>query len=286
MEREVRYLMSGPAHLPYLTTSLLALRSWAKWRGSVAVYAYPESYSILKDLPNDFNVDVRYWDPVYKGKNGQFINKIKVMGRGVGQSLIYLDADTLPIQDIEPLFGLVESPSCTDFIPTQFNDWPSNSRAPKKRVSRLLGREPICQKSVQQCMAEALPSPNGGVFAVKTEGSGPLILDTWYQWTMAVKDVFIADETVLHTLIPYFDLTVAAGWNTSPKFCPENRRGRVNIFHGHGDCWVRPNKSEYGVSLWTKFFAFARDQNYQNINNWWADVGNRYLNTLMETHND
>jgi 16S rRNA A1518/A1519 N6-dimethyltransferase RsmA/KsgA/DIM1 with predicted DNA glycosylase/AP lyase activity len=54
-ERTVVYLMSFPAHAPYLATSLLTLRR--HWAGNVEVYAWKESIDIARALCHDKRIN-------------------------------------------------------------------------------------------------------------------------------------------------------------------------------------------------------------------------------------
>jgi len=280
--KTVRYLMSGPAHIPYLITSLYALRNFAKHDGQIYVYAYPESYVVLKDLPNTFDVELILYKPIPTPKNNQFINKIRMMkSMRPGESALYLDADTMPMQSIDPLFYMAES--CPmNFLPTQFNDWTSNSRAPAGRIRRLLDRDPIPQSMVHKCLDFPHPSPNGGIFAVHQSRESEQVLNAWYDWTMAVIDIFIADETVLHVLIPWFKLNCTVGWNWSPKYIKEGDRKDVKIWHYHGDSNVRSNKSQFGVDTWLPVFRKCCNESAMNLDDIWDSCGNKYLNRLME----
>jgi len=88
-------------------------------------------------------------------------------------------------------------------------------------------------------------------------------------------------------MVPKFDfaekITVMPGiFNSSPKYVPQSETGRVRIWHGHGDCWVRPQKSREGWSMWSTALREARKINVGGINGWFKTVNNKYLNELIE----
>ncbi len=78
-ERRVVYLISGPPHLLYLVTSLVALRKI--WDGEIIVYAWPASIGLVKRMAKDERLGIEAVEriPTYKGKNAQFFDKIKMM---------------------------------------------------------------------------------------------------------------------------------------------------------------------------------------------------------------
>lgn len=282
MQEAVAYLMSGPAHIPYLVASVASLRE--HWDGPVLVHAYPQSYGLVSQMAEDRRLNIRpvLWEPQYNGKNGQFLNKIIMMRRlAVGKAL-YLDADTLPVASPAPLFeACPENGACF----TQFNDWQSNSGIPKKRVSRLVGRDGIPQTAVESAINFPLISPNGGVFAACPQSP---VLRLWEEWTRKVLDLFIADETVLHAIIaatgpdPRVGYAVGGAWNCSPKFQPAKLADEdVKIWHFHGDSNVRKTKSPRGIGLWWPVYERCLALNLGGIVNLQADCGNKYLDKLL-----
>ena len=51
MTRRVVYLMSGPAHMPYLVCSLWTLRQ--HWDGEIVVVAWPNSIELVEEVARD-----------------------------------------------------------------------------------------------------------------------------------------------------------------------------------------------------------------------------------------
>lgn len=287
------FLISGSAHLPYLVVSLRSLRRF--YGGRVVVYVYPESEGLVREIAKDTRLDIQVvlWEPRYRGKNGQFTQKILVMQQlDVGVAL-YLDADTMPMCDPEPL---LELGSRVGFCATQFCDWKSNNGKAANRIRGLLGREGIDRESVEYVLNNPLPSVNGGVFACRPSS---LVLPTWHEWTMACRDMFIADETVLHAMMGVYanpaqpmhpdaecQMIVAEGgaWNCSPKFQPVDLADKdVAIWHFHGDSCVRPTKSQKGYNLWWPVFESCCDMNIGSIRDWLPQIENRFLKECLDT---
>lgn len=271
--RQVNYLMSGAAHLPYLVVSLESLRH--HWDGPTVVHAWPESYDIACEIYQDSRLqvsDVCLRRPAYRGKNSQFLDKIQLMMSLPKDTLqVYLDADTMPVGTLDPLF---KTAAFYGFAATQFNAWVTGgSRGViKNRIERLLNYEVIEKDYVKEVLGNKWPSPNGGIFACNPNSE---VLPIWYEWSFAAKDVFISDETVLHVLQPKFVPTkrmkvIEGGiFNCSPKHRPEDLDPEdVVVWHFHGDSNVRPEKSIAGYEMWLPRYHEVLEANYGGIKRW------------------
>lgn len=280
----VCFVMSGAAHAPYLATALWTLRQ--HYWGPVIVFAWPESHDVVGKLCADTRISatcVKH-EPAYRGKNSQFLDKLRCMQSLDFNAVLYLDADVLVYEDPTALLSQFREYSNLEFIATQFNDWHSNQGQPQNRVRHLIDRHPISQPAVHAALTTAYPSPNGGVFAARP---GSDILKLWETWTAAVLDLFIADETCLHAIVaqfygqPSFKVELGGAWNCSPKYQPLSLpHDEVAILHGHGDCWTRPDKSPRGANHWAAAFRTVLDLNIGGIRGWWRDCGNKHLNAI------
>lgn len=291
MRQSVNFLMSGTPHLPYLVVALSTLRN--HYFGDVVVHAYPESFPTVSCIVEDERIraEAKLYSPTYTGKNSQFINKIIMMQQIEADVGLYIDADTIINGSLDPLFNLAEMHG---FVATQFCDWVSNKGVIRNRVRGMLGRDGIDQVAVQKVLLEPFPSVNGGVFGCLPFSQ---VLEKWYVWTMLVKNLFIADETVLHAIMGLYstcsdqfagsnkleglkEFVVACGgkWNCSPKYQPKSLKDEdVIIWHGHGDSFVRPKKSHKGFDLWWPLCQKCLRDNVGGMRNWIRNVNNRFL---------
>jgi len=283
MRNIVVYLISGPDHLPNLVVSLNSLRRHG-WDGEVWVFAWKESADIVKQISEDRGLDIRVLlrRPQYRGKNAQFLDKIRVVGdMGICDRVLYLDADTLPVGNVRGLFD--QAAECS-FLATQFNDWTTGTGGVvDKRIRKLLDYPEIPQYLIQELLAERWTSVNGGVFVANPKSS---ILDDWEKWTNLCKEtVFIADEAVLHVVMAHHfnqGLSVSRGgvWNASPKFnkLPDCE---VKLWHFHGDCNLRPAKSPKGVSIWWPEYMLCLNENVGKIEEWQGSIGGYFQKALQ-----
>lgn len=279
---EVFYLMSGPAHCPYLAASLLTLRRW--WNGPVRVYAWPESLEIARQVCLDRRVRAKVLGiyPDYRGKNDQFIDKI-VRGMGQPHTSLYLDADTTVHGSVN---ALLEAAEGCGFCATQWNDWMTNVGMTRGRVLSLL-EYPEVAALARVVADESWPSLNGGVWAARPDSP---VLKQWHRGTLACstpRHTFIADEKVLNVLqaefVPIERMAVALGgrWNCSPKYHPAGLPDEdVVVRHYHGDSNVRPDKSRRGLELWWPTWRECLRLDTGGCRSWWRECGNRWLRKL------
>lgn len=283
MSEQIAYLMSGPAHLHYLIPSLATLRK--HWKGDVTVYAFPESYEYVKQIAYDVRLDITaklIENPLRfrRGKNEQFINKIKLLQSIEADAVLYLDADTTIHGSIQHLLDKAKD---VGFVATQFNHWVSTGRIIRNRLQRLEGVEKICQESLYAVMNNAHPSVNGGVVACVP--SSP-VLPLWLDWSLASKDIFICDEAVLHVLqcyVPQEEFYVMQGgkYNCSHKY--DNTDGSdIVVYHYHGDSNVRPDKSPKAYEYWWPLYQQCINDNVGQIQSWKDAVKNDWIDKLLK----
>jgi len=278
--RSICYVMSGAAHAPYAVTSLLSLRQW--WQGKIKVYAWQESYEIMRMVGHDPRIDAEVIPviPSYRGKNAQFLHKIEIMQTQDDGPNLYLDADTLIVGPLEELFNAADE---FGFVATQFQHWTCDGGLIRNRIARLRKFPIVDESMIDKLFAGCYPSVNGGVFACHPNNT---VLTVWRAWAWAARSIFICDECVLHLMVPMFEdqsrIVVAPGrFNTSPKYVAEFDKLLIRVWHGHGDCWTRPDKSREGYSMWWTAFTKAVNSNVGQIRTWYDKCENKYLNRLL-----
>lgn len=277
------YLMSGPAHLHYLVPSLVTLRE--HWRGPVTVYAFPESYELVKAIAGDLRLDVeaKLYSPrrITKKANEQFVNKVLLLSKLDLDCALYLDADTTIHGDVQHLFDCAEEHG---FAATQFNTWLSTGSVIRNRLERLRTCPKICKQSLDMVLTEPYPSLNGGVLCCDPRSP---VLPLWHDWSMDAQGVFIADECCLHVLqvfAPKETFFVVEGgiYNCSHKYRDKSgiRHEDVRIYHYHGDSNVRPGKSPEAHAQWWPLYKTCLDKNYGHILDWRHAAPNEWITAL------
>jgi len=283
-------LMSGEAHLPYLTVSLYTLRK--HWRGRIKVFAWPESIDIVREIAKDkrLSIQTEESDPAYRarrdegrqGKNNQFIHKIRLLRSLTDVDIVlYLDADTSVHGNLMPLFRAAKQ---YGFCATRFSSWQTNGSVIQARVKRLREFDKIDQKCVEEILSIPWPSVNGGVLAVRPDSP---VLKTWEEWTWEARHIFIADEAVLHALLPrYVPTRQMTVWPDGRFNCSCNRKwlpekmneASVIIWHFHGDSAVRPLKMNgEGYRRWWPMWQECLEKNVGGCRDWQPSEANGWL---------
>ncbi len=288
--QEIMYLMSHPAHMPYLITSLFTLQK--HWQGRVVVNAWKESFGMVERVlhelnksSNGFSMDIRaeLQEPTWRGKNDQFLSKIEMAMSSTADTVLYLDADTTIHGDLTPLFEHAER---SGFCATQFCGWKMDGMA-LNRVKKLSLFPEIPQENIEHLSQNpGWPSVNGGIWAASPASP---VLPEWYRWTdMAKKDVFIADEAVLHVCASVFcplgEMTILCGghFNCSPMYQPKSLPDEaVRIWHFHGDSNTRPNKSQKGYDMWWPIWQECLCENIGGCGEWQnSEIRNKWMKQL------
>ncbi len=286
MKRQVAYLMSGEAHLPYLVCSLWTLRK--HWDGDVVIHAWPESFDKVDEIAKDDRLRIttihKREPAVRKHKSTQSLDKMRVVQsmKGRADVVMYIDADTTIHKPIDDLFEWGHKFS---FAATQFCDWVSTGSKISHRIRKLRDYPEIDQKLVEQLLVEKWPSVNSGIFAARPDSP---VFNIYYDWTLAAKGVFIADEVVLHTMQPLFHpsnqmVTIKGGaWNCSAMYQPKSLKDEdVIIYHYHGDSNVKPKtKSQRGFDLWWPIYQECLKENIGRIQDWRWSIKNKFMNPL------
>jgi len=290
VRHEVIYLISGIAHIPYLTVSLMTLRE--HWQGPVRVFAWPESIDLVREIAEDegLHIECELSEPAYRarrdegrqGKNDQFLAKIRLMrSLESGGPVLYLDADTSIHGDLSPLFELA---LVRTFVATRFSSWTTAGEVVRARIERLRDFSAIDRNCIGEVLREPWPSVNGGVFCCSPSSH---VLEIWERWTWEARHVFIADEAVLHILQPLFvpsgqmEVWPDGRFNCScnPKWLPEGFSEQdIIIWHYHGDSNVRPQKHDgYGYRRWWSLWQKCLEEDVGRCRSWQPCEANGWL---------
>ncbi len=267
----VVYLLTGPSHAVRLATSLLSLRE--HYRGAVHVFTtQAESHQIGRAISADKRLNVCHFASVqqHQGKNSSFLTKLDFLQTPPFERTAYLDADTLVVGDVAPLFEFTEG---SQVIATQFARWSSDRRPVRGRIERwrqlpqkrFLG---FGWKTLIDSAVQPHPAVNGGVFAVRR---GAELLKTWHELSLLGRETFICDEIALQILLHHFPHQLLdCRWNCSPQHA--RRQTDVRIWHLHGEKHLRPA----ALSLWLPWYERAINDNIGDIREW-TPAGDRRL---------
>ncbi len=291
MERnhQVIYLISGPAHIPYVTVSIWSLRTRAKYTGPVIVFSWPESTGFLRALERDdrLNIWVSEREPKLRraaglGGNSQGLDRIDLAMSLDSDVVLYIDADSSVHGDITPMFA--EAERC-GYCATQWCDWWTNNGKTRGRIRALADVESLPRDYVHELITKQYPSLNCGVFATKPDSP---LLPQWYDWCKACGPMFISDERTQHLLMVKYpeqmSVMMGGSYNCSHKYRPANLNPNdVNIWHYHGDSNTKPGKSPEAMAMWSELWKECLEKDIGSVRSWWQDCGNRHLPKMMAT---
>ena len=247
---QIRYLMSGPVHFPYLIVSIMTLRKFHN--DPITIYAYRTSMQLAKLIASDerLNVKAQLWEPQTSGDKSQLIEKLRMV-QAASDPVLYLDADTMILGRLD---GLIQTD--VELVATQCNNDSSMTRKMKSRIRRLRKTPEIPPEYVQKALYENYPTLNGGVF-VSRQGAA---LDTWAEWTEAAfrTNQSVPDETVLNVLQTKENVEVVTGYNVRPG-CDLPAK----IIHGYAYRWWRTNDPK-----WFDCLKEVESNNFGNFQKW------------------
>lgn len=282
MSREIHYLLSHPPHGAFLAVSIRALRN--VWDGPIHVHGWPHTgaWEIVEAIGNDprLQVTAHRREPAYRGRSDHLLDKISIMSEIYGvDSAVLLDADTIPVHSPVELFELAEQ---YGYVVTQFCDWMTTNSIIRNRVKRLLPFDALDKQLINDVLTHSYPSPNVGVFGTVP---GSPVMPVWYDWSFTSRGVYIADESAMQALLPMFMRTglgtiVDGRWNCSTMRFQHVPDEEVKLWHGHGNSFIRKDKSPKGFAMWWALYQDALQQDIGGINTWIHKISSKHFRKL------
>jgi len=282
MSRAANYFLSLPGHTLYLIPSIYTLRQF--YSGDIEVFAYPESYDLVKKISNDprLGIEPILLHPKYKR---QVIDRFEVSTRPGRELRLYLDADITFHGEIDRLFREAER---VGLVMTQYGKFLISRRIIHNRVSRLKkykAPNQINQKVLEELLKNPYPAINGGVYACRTDSHA---LHEWYRYTQIIHRQNIPDELCSHVIYLEHrkEVEVLPGkYNMAARFWEGGPDTRIR--HYSGQCCLRYFKSPRSFRRWWNIFEFCLEQNFGCVQEWWQKLNNPFLKeciALRESH--
>lgn len=254
MSAGVCYFLLGESHGLQLLASLWALRR--HYRGPVSILtAAGEDIPALICADRRLNAFVTHLKVCKHRKNSALCTKTTLQHFTPFDPTIFLDADTIPVADVTPLFPTVAE----ECVWVRFSDWRLCGSPYQARIERLAHRAGLTSH-LGRLRLQNLPAVNTGVFSFwKTASALAPIHALCHQ----AFDVFIPDECATQFLYgDYPHRLEVETWNASPRHC-RNRAG-VKVWHCHGSKQLHRTTRGLFVELLQEVFA----QNVGNVREW------------------
>ena len=280
-DRGVLFLISGNRHLNVLVVAIHSLRK-SGWQGSIHIAcgddaAEPVVRMIAKDerLRGYGDITWKRWKKPDEQRNDKYRQKTFMDQLTLFEQTVYLDADTLVLGSIEPLFQF--GPHAVTL--TQFSDWSSNGR---KIPNRILPWRDVAPADVDEMISKPYPAINTGVMAFDRSEASQKFFQEWRELT-AKRICFICDELSCQLIFHRHACRVLDDrWNASPIHSERARGGQAVILHGHGFKFI---KRDQGRAIWWPWYDECVKQNIAGLADW-TPGGDKHLRAVLEGSRD
>lgn len=256
MTRGVVFMVTGKRHVVVMAISLFTLRQ--VYQGPVIIYCDDDALPFVTLIAKDGDAEVKVFKrrQAPNHRNSGYLNKTRIPGMSPFDSTLQVDADTIFVGDISPLFP-------TDLgrlVLTQFSGWVTTGRLLKRRIGMY---EDIMPETVKQLRTESWPAVNTGVVAYGRDCVAAK--ETWPEVTGKKAGKFIVDEIAMQVMLPRIEtMTIMDDrWNCSPTH--GMNKDRAVIWHFHGKKHMRKAS---GRALWLPCFAEAEERGFAGIGEW------------------
>lgn len=263
MTQTVLYWLCGAGYAETMAVSLYHLRK--HWSGEVAIsYALDCKNSYTNEeaahrLADEFRCLTLPTHLPKCRRHGHYVAKSRLWRLLPGSQVLFLDADTVPLVPIDPLF--------TDALTTvHFSDWYTHGKIMSGRM-----RSFVQHSGLGFDFAETWPAINTGVLAWGPHAVEHGLLPEWERVTLLGWAAPFTDELAMQWLLPTAFRGPMKGaciehdyWNFSPT---HGRKTPPRIYHFHGRRHVR--KPE-GRKIWQPL-AVDAITNTPGLADWWGE---------------
>lgn len=254
MAAGVCYFLLGDKHGLQLLASLWALRK--HYRGPVSILtAAGEDIPALICADRRLDAFVTHLTVCKHRKNSALCTKTTLQHFTPFDPTVFLDADTIPVADVTPLFPT----AAEECVWVRFSDW-HVLRSPYEARVRRIGERAGMLHQLKKVISENRPAVNTGVFGFWKRASA---LQPIHALCHQAFDVFIPDECATQMLYgDYPHRLEDEVWNASPRHC--RRKDAVKVWHCHGSKQLHRTTRGLFVGLLREVF----EGNVGNVREW------------------
>lgn len=266
----VLFMLTGQKHANVLVVSIHSLRK-SGYRGPVHIAVGDEAAQeiAVHCFADERLAPLSYkrWKPPSGFRNSGYLSKTWMDTLPPFERTVFLDADTMVVGDLAPLFEH-ESP----VVLTQFSSWLSNGR---KISGRIRPWGDVAPDDVREMSGNSYRAVNTGVIAFDRSEASRRFFAEWRTLTQK-KPVFICDE--LSAQLIYWRHAVVvldSRYNCSPI---HDRREDAVVYHFHGRKHVN---REQGRKIWLPLYDECVRLNVARIAEW-TPGSDRRLREFLE----
>jgi hypothetical protein len=244
----VIYYNYGKKMLVRLVCSLNSLRRF--YDGPVNLYLEGYGKEECKIIADYYKVNIIEVDFGEMYSRKVYLNACLVSKKSEFDNSVWIDADTLILNNFDNLFKLAEE---NDFVISQLSDWKTNKGVIAKRI---LGWNKFYSKDIIDTALNFGPAINCGVFAFNRRSE--LVRD-WFDFAEKGKSQMIPDEVGCQIMLPrYKHKIIGNEYNVSCKHGVVNENSKIIHYHGRKHCRIENGKFIYNSDLWYKEFNKIR----------------------------
>jgi hypothetical protein len=273
MSKGILFYNYGRGCLPRMAVAIHSLRK--HYDGNVTLISDgEESDAVCNHFAIDARLKVNVIAPlidVKKDKNHHYLVKCRMHELSPYDVSIFLDADTLVLGDLTPLFAMAEA---NEFVVPQFSDWKSSGKTIARRIR---GWSDIKPGYVEGAIAFG-PAVNTGVFGFAKHSA---FMKDWFRVARRGRKLFIPDETSCQLMLWRYPHHVCEYfYNASCKY-DNCQNPLVRVIHYHGRKHLREGLPFNGAS-WLKAYEEVEKLNIANIKEW-TPAGDKRLRKYIES---
>jgi hypothetical protein len=263
----VVYMLTGNRHGPRLAVSVYNLRKF--YTGDI-VFFLPtgEENEPVELIAKDPRIVAKIvpFRLERNGKGAVYANKAKIPLITPFERTIFLDADTLPVADLEELW-----PAQNELVLVQMSNWTTQRDLIKRRINKW--RE-IVPTLVERALSGTLAAINTGVFAFDAE---TLDLSDWARLCKQ-NPIHICDEIAMQLLYPDYPHRLL---DDSFNCCPVQgaNKEKVKLWHFHTRTHLRLSARPY----WLTAYQECLEEDVGKIRNW-TPAEDEALQNYLERH--
>jgi hypothetical protein len=275
----VLYMLAGNKHGPVLAVSIWSLRKTG-YIGPVHIaIGDDKAAEVCQHIAADPRlgpITTARWQPPTGKRGTVYLAKTFMYGLSPFERTLFVDADTLVVGDINPLFefGQYTAAGPAGVTLTQFSNWVSDGR---KISGRIKSWADVVPDDVKEMQSKAYPAINTGVLSFDRSPGAAAFFADWKS-TTEKKVVFICDELAAQLIFHRHAVRVLDDrYNASPIHSERAHKSEAVLLHFHGKKHVnRPQ----GRKLWLPVYDECVKHNLANIRAW-TPAGDRRLKEFL-----
>lgn len=253
------YSLSGPASASQLVCSLWSLRQ--HYDGPVTVFVTPDARPLIEMIRQDrrLRIEVQATQRFDDCPRPHWVTKAFTYVQSPYQFTIYLDADTLVLSDIHPMFGRFVVAKCNDLRILDKHQYPTSVRRQMFRFRRL---GPGFGRMLDDTYKANLHVANNGVLAFQRDHP---VVWRMHDMAMGFRQLRLHDELALNMILCHHNdvQRVDGRWNALARY--QDGWPDVSVAHFHHKTFFQNSR---GREMFSAHLRLAIEADVGGISTW------------------